>query len=408
MILNLNRGHGSGFGQVVAKSVAWFILVSNTQRSAAIVVPSSADRAYSANMHSGARQFRSANTSADSAPHRRYAVAFAWFSPSDHHEDDVARRYCPMVMGLRGAAGAAAAALERSGVPSSEALDMLLLTNSTSITPEVKTFLEKRGVHIKGIEGDPLIDLIAKEFTSFVKVANVMKLATLWRTDWGYDAVFNADYDNFFSAGNDDLLTPAAVNNSFFVHNASMTPTNGGLFVAHPSEQLRNSVAAALQHGFSLTDGWGGNYSEDALASTWPHVQTFCESLIEHSCCDQTPRSPWCFAAADVDQGLLFHLAIDGGRKPGFPWKVENFDSLHTTLSPKPWEIEKLERLEETHQMRYAETGGDKIYFHNFEVYWNYVEPAMRKLFDGDEACASFYDSELALYQKRKERQSSS
>jgi hypothetical protein len=291
-------------------------------------------------------------------------------------------------------------ALQRSGTPSSVAVETLLITDNSTLPALIYNFLTTRGITVMPVEKDPMIETVRSTWSDHDAIVNVKKLASLWRDDWQYAAIFNVDWDNFFFNPIEDYLTPAAQTGAFTVNHGSMTPTNGGFFVARPSAQLRNSITSALSHGFSLNDGWGGNYTPEDLLIAKKYSDKYCDSNMHPGCCSTAPRSPWCFAASNVDQGLLFHLAIDGGRKQGFPM-AHDPPSLHLATRPKAWQMDAVGNIR-TDGSWGPEKGTALLLLGEIQYFWETLGPLL-PILDGDAVCGPFFKEQYAMYRKQEQ-----
>jgi len=316
----------------------------------------------------------------------------------------IAKVFCPAVLSMRLAAQQAEAAMVQLDVPVPP-IEQLLVTNRSTLPAEIREFMTARGVSVMEVDDDALQGKVRSTWhggKNWRHIVNVMKLAPLWRADWGYAAVHVIDWDNFF-LGPVDLLTPSAHRGLAFVRPGRMTPTNGGLAAMRPSLQVRDSVAHALEHGFSYRDGWGGNYSLKDLALSKAYSDRYCLESPGNTCCKEVPRSPWCFAASDVDQGLLFHLMIDGGRKsacPPFGDDCPSFNCHHATLQPKPWELEEMLRQVEQGTLHVWPDSVSE-YYSSIDRFWNRVGPLAERMFRNDQVCGTFFDGQHELYHQR-------
>lgn len=330
------------------------------------------------------------------ARRKKYAIAFGWFFAGQEpprSTEAIAQMLCPAVLSMTLGVKQAQIAMAKQHVPATP-IDKLMVTNLRTLPSEMRKFMESRGVRVIGVDDDPLISKARERFEG-TQLVNVLKLVAMTHPDWGYAAIQLADWDLFMLSPL-DLLTPAALRGMIFVRHGSMTPTNGGLLVMRPSAQLGDSLVRALEHGFSYRDGWGGNYSRRDLLLAKPWVDVFCKNTGAR-CCRSVPRSVWCFGAAEVDQGLLFHLVIDGGRKStcypfGNECKFTPHHLLHITLSPKPWQVEQAWYLEKHGQLKQPRK--------RLETWWERVGPLAKQIFREDKSCGALFDRQRELFRQ--------
>jgi len=318
----------------------------------------------------------------------------------------IAEMFCPAVLSTTLGVKQAQAAMTKRHAKV-VAIDKLMVTNLKEIPPQLGEFMASHGVRIVGVDDDRL-SVKARETFEGKQLVNVLKLGAVTHPDWGYGAIQLADWDVFMLHPT-DLLTRAASKGKITILPGSMTPTNGGLLVVRPSTKLGDSLVRALDHGFSIEHGWGGKYSRRDLLLARPYVDKFCKKGAvegEHECCKSVPRSMWCFGAASVDQGLLFHLMIDGGRKSNCPPFGESCEFVsnqlfHVTLSPKPWQMGDVWYWQNHGKLKLPTSDSMEHYNSRLDDWWEEVgDPWANQIFRKDKSCRALFDEQRELHRQ--------
>jgi len=193
------------------------------------------------------------------------------------------------------------------------------------------------------------------------------------------------------------LGTVAHGEKSMYTFTSCGSPIAGGILAVRPSEEFGTEFLHALQHGYKEgKEGYGGDYPENMTALTLASRDNLCSrpNIVQQGkpCCigEHSDLSTFCFAGANTDQGILFHLAMDGQEDrrviPVFSHSWQSVGVWQPTLSPKPWELHKLPEL----------IGTDRLeLFRTFRQLW---ESGQSALLEDDAECTAFYQEQFDIY----------
>lgn len=283
----------------------------------------------------------------------KYAVTTSWFvKPGDATPagfNRTSHMCCPLLLALRGGAARCRGALPRGRANATATVDQVLYVEKDSFGAAAVRFMESHGVRVVDIRSDAVMQQALPAIenqTGFGTVSNQKKLAYLWNTE--YDAVLEIDYDVFFGNGSavDMLGAVTRSNGSMLTFTGSGTPTAGGILAVRPSKEFGAKFVRAVQHGYKPDAGWGGDYPADLPNMTRLYVERHCRDFPEPCC---PAAKPWCLGGADTDQGILFHLAVDGGRDLRVVQGQNSWASVGAeqyTLDPKPWRSDLVTKLD--------------------------------------------------------------
>merc|ERR1712039_562851 len=140
-----------------------------------------------------------------------------------------------------------------------------------------------------------------------------------------------------------------------YTFTGSGTPVAGGIVAVRPSEEFHTGFLHAVQHEYNFSkEGYGGVYPENMTAMTLEARANSCNRdppCVPDKCCDgeHSDLTAFCFAGAQTDQGIVFHLAVDGQQDrrviTDFPHSWASVGVWQPTLDPKPWQLHKLPEL---------------------------------------------------------------
>jgi len=338
-----------------------------------------------------------------SATHNnKYAITETWIRKAGTHAADAAM-CCPLILSMRSARGAARKALPESEARSTT-IDLVLYTEKGSFGDDAVKFMESRGVQVVDSMEDPIMSqaLNSQGFSFGEDRLNKEKLVYLW--DTRYDAVLQIDYDVLFTedrAGTVDMLgTVAHGEKSMYTFTSCGSPIAGGILAVRPSEELGTGFLHAVQHGyFRNKEGYGGVYPENITALTSTYRANICSrnplTLGQPGfipCCigEHSDTTAWCFAGAQTDQGILFHLAVDGEQDRRVMQDQQHewgeVGVWQSTNDPKPWELHKLPELIDTDRLEL---------FRTFRQLW---ESGQSALLEDDAECTAFYQEQFDIY----------
>lgn len=338
---------------------------------------------------------------------QKYAVAEGWIMETSGDKyfdqgpvgiDNVTHMCCPIVLSLRSAAAMAHKALPESEKKQTR-IDRVLYTEKTSFGDKAVNFMEAHSIRVVDMSSDPIMAKVADspgiEPKGTHNYANMKKLQFLWDTH--YNAILLIDYDVFFPMKQpfdrivDMLGTVAHGEKSMYTFRGERTPVAGGIVAVRPSQEFGSSFLHAMQHGFSMEDGWGGNYSTRATDASFKYYQKTCNSNQfpgDRRCCVPGLPTTFCFAAAYLDQGLLFHVAVDGqqDRRVHSDKSWVEVGAHQYNLWPKPWNTHKLDVLLENGRMKIVKD------------FWDNWTTSQSALLEDDSPCSTYFQKMHKLY----------
>jgi len=322
-----------------------------------------------------------------------------------------------------------------------EDVDMVVLTNESTLAANQKAMYEAAGLIVKDVAHYPAMkeyaaggsadgdrgDALDKD------VIHMFKLAPLWDED--YAAVLVSDTDAFVHPG-DNGVEPTDIFNTILDPHAPAiiyshgtgSPINAGMVMYRPKKSTYKLFEEAVRNQFDYAKGWGGHYDRAMLA-------TFRTTALEHfsgqSAAQQAKKKEqhpecytkdggaWCFIGSDQDQGMLAHMIASTGddgelvlpskdlRTDDDGNEKNNKDTFiydHYAFSPKPWAVAALKELSQNGGLS---KGDDehlasfwRMYSNHYSQTWSSVPAPFSRQCPAEYAC--FFHQSLRLDKELK------
>lgn len=313
---------------------------------------------------------------------KRLAVAGVWVDESstsnaDIDEDVATSTSCSLLLSLR---TSRAALVNGSQCLTEDDVDMLVLTNASTLAANQKAQYDAAGLIVKDVAASPAMKAYA--VSSAVKaptdVIHMFKLAPLWDTD--YAVVLVSDTDAFVHPGKhgkepmdlfNAMLDPKAP--TIVYSHGTSSPFNAGMVLMKPTKKAYKLFESGVKNLFEYgAVGWGGQYDRTMLDKLQEFSKVYKKGLTDAQkmswrnsdrvAC-MKDDAVWCFIGCNQDQGMYAHIVaskgddgeliipsmdmrenVDDPKKEKATGDISAPGSIgflynHYAFSPKPWNI---------------------------------------------------------------------
>jgi hypothetical protein len=253
-------------------------------------------------------------------------------------------------------------------------IEMVMLTNTSSLATNVRKKMEAAGVKVRDVAHEDWSEAYQQQMLEDAAedaaasgdeekdpvklVSHMFKLAPLWMEE--YAVTLTLDTDLFIEPMQhrvqsidlyNKMLEPAAP--QILYHHGCLSPLNAGLFAAKPTAKAKSLFMQGIKYGFDQVNGWGGGevkYDATILAKAaqFSHDHEKEREGVGKSLGPVCKKgADWCFIGAVQDQGMMMHIlsalgadnkvqvtSFDSNSLPGF-----EFDYHHQAYKPKPWAL---------------------------------------------------------------------